>query len=315
VSAPPLTEVAGAAPVPAGQSPWRLAGGRLRRDPAALTGLAIVTLFVLMAVFAPLLTALNGHGPNEFHPEKIDPALAGAPKGSFGGIDGDFWLGVEPGTGRDVFSRMVYGARISLLISLAATGVSTVVGTVLGLVAGFTGGRIDAFISRVMDLVLSFPHLIFMIALVSVLPEANRVLQLVFVMGFFGWPYIGRIVRGQTLTLRNREFVEAARASGMLRNRIVFREVLPNLLAPVLVYATLTIPINIGTEAALSFLGIGVRPPDASWGQMMARAIDWYQVDPMFFVVPGVCLLLTVLAFTLLGDALRDSLDPRGAGR
>lgn len=315
MSAPPLTEVAGSVPAPAGRSPWRLAGGRLRRDPAALVGLAIIALFVLMALAAPLLTALNGHGPNEFHPEKIDKALAGAPTGAFGGIDGDFWLGVEPGTGRDVFSRMVYGARVSLLISVAATLVSTAVGTVLGLTAGFAGGRIDALISRVMDLVLSFPHLIFMIALVSVLPDANRKLELVFVMGFFGWPYIGRIVRGQTLSLRNREFVEAARASGMPRARIVFREVLPNLLAPVLVFATLTVPINIGTEAALSFLGIGVRPPDSSWGQMMAKAIDWYQVDPTFFVVPGVCLLLTVLAFTLLGDAFRDALDPRGGDR
>ncbi|MES9541699.1 ABC transporter permease [Spirillospora sp. NPDC049024] len=315
MAAPPLIEAAGGVPAPAGRSPWALAGGRLRRDPAALAGLAIVALFVLLALAAPLLTALNGHGPNEFHPEKIDKALAGAPKGAFGGIDGDFWLGVEPGTGRDVFSRMVYGARISLLISVAATCVATAAGTALGLTAGFAGGRIDAAISRVMDLVLSFPQLIFMIALVSVLPEGNRTLELVFVMGFFGWPYIGRIVRGQALSLRHREFVEAARATGMPRHRIVFREVMPNLLAPVLVYATLTIPVNIGTEAALSFLGIGVRPPNASWGQMMAKAIDWYQVDPTFFVVPGVCLLLTVLAFTLLGDAFRDALDPKGAGR
>ncbi|NYD50446.1 peptide/nickel transport system permease protein [Actinomadura luteofluorescens] len=315
MAAPPLTEAAGSVPAPAGRSPWRPAGGRLRRDPAALAGLAIIALFVLLALAAPLLTALNGHGPNEFHPEKIDKALAGAPRGAFGGIDGDFWLGVEPGTGRDVFSRMVYGARISLLISVAATCVATAAGTALGLTAGFAGGRVDAAISRVMDLVLSFPQLIFMIALVSVLPEGNRTLELVFVMGFFGWPYIGRIVRGQTLSLRHREFVEAARATGMPRHRIVFREVMPNLLAPVLVYATLTIPVNIGTEAALSFLGIGVRPPNASWGQMMAKAIDWYQVDPTFFVVPGVCLLLTVLAFTLLGDAFRDALDPKGAGR
>ncbi|MBO2463522.1 ABC transporter permease [Actinomadura violacea] len=315
MSALPLTPGRHAAPPPAGRSPWRLAGARLRHDRAALLGLAIVALFVLMALAAPLLTALNGHGPNEFHPEKIDDALAGAPRGSFGGIDAHFWLGAEPGTGRDVFSRMVYGARISLLISLLATAVATTAGTALGLTAGFAGGRTDLLISRVMDLVLSFPQLIFMIALVSVLPEANRTLELVLVMGFFGWPYIGRIVRGQTLSLRNREFVDAARATGMTRRRIVFHEVLPNLMAPVLVYATLTIPVNIGTEAALSFLGIGVRPPTASWGQMMSKAIGWYQVDPAYFVVPGVCLLLTVLAFTLLGDAFRDALDPRGGNR
>lgn len=315
MSAPSFAEGVTAPPAAPGRSPWRLVADRLRRDRGAKAGMAIVTLFVLMAVAAPLLVKINGHGPNEFHPEKIDPALAGAPKGSFGGMDGDFWLGVEPGSGRDVFSRMVYGARISLLISLLATGLSTAVGTAMGLTAGFLGGKVDTVISRIMDLVLSFPQLIFMIALVSVLPEGNRILELVFVMGFFGWPYIGRIVRGQTLSLRGREFVDAARATGMSRARLLFREMLPNLLAPVLVYATLVIPANIGTEAALSFLGIGVRPPQSSWGQMMSKAMTWYQVDPAFFVVPGLCLLLTVLAFTLLGDALRDAIDPRGAAR
>lgn len=220
MSAPSLTEGAAAPTAAPGRSPWRMAGTRLRHDRAAQVGVAIIVLFVLMALFAPLLTRLNGHDPNTFHPQKINRMLAGAPKGAFGGIDRHFWLGVEPGSGRDLFSRVVYGARISLLIALLATAVSTTLGTVLGLAAGFFRGRTDTLISRMMDLVLSFPHLIFMIALVSVLPDGNRIVELVLVIGFFGSPYVGRIVRGQALSLRDREFIDAARAAGEPRSTI-----------------------------------------------------------------------------------------------
>lgn len=303
----------GAADPAAPVGPWRRLAIRVWGDRGARVGLAIVVLFVAMAVFAPVITAITGNGPNEFHEHQIDKALGGLPKGTFGGIDRQHWLGVEPVNGRDVLARVVYGARISLLISLLATAVSVAAGTLLGMTAGFFGGWVDTVISRLMDLVLSFPHLIFMIALVSVFPDGDRTLLLILVIGFFGWPYIGRIVRGQTLSIRHREFVEAARASGQLRASILLREILPNLLAPILVYATLSIPANIGTEAALSFLGIGVRPPTPSWGQMVQKAMSWYQVDPAFFIIPGTCLFLTVLAFTLLGDALRDAVDPKGA--
>ncbi|GGS53985.1 ABC transporter permease [Actinokineospora fastidiosa] len=305
------TTIAGAAEPTAPAAPFRALAARVWADRAARVGLAIVALFVLLAVFAPLISMLTGNGPNEFNEDLIDKSLGGPPIGVLGGISADHWLGVEPVNGRDVLARVTYGARVSLVISLLATGVSVVIGTVLGMAAGYFGGWVDAAISRTMDLVLSFPQLIFMIALVSVLPGGDRTLLLVLVISFFGWPYVGRIVRGQTLSLRRREFVEAARAGGQHRMRILVREILPNLLAPILVYAALSIPVNIGTEAALSFLGIGVQPPTPSWGQMLQKAMAWYQIDPMFFLIPGTCLFLTVLAFTLLGDALRDAVDPK----
>lgn len=298
-----------------GRSPARLVWERVRRDRAARFGMAVVALFVLVAVAAPLLTALNGWSPYDFDADAIDRNLAGVPKGTLGGISGEHWLGVEPVSGRDIFSRIVYGARISLLISALATVVSVLLGTVFGLIAGYFGGWADAVVSRVMDLLMSFPGLIFMIALISVMPDGNRIVLLVCIMGGFGWPYIGRIVRGQAITVKHREYVDAARVGGAMGGAILFREILPNITAPILVYATLSIPTNIGTEAALSFLGVGVRPPTASWGQMIQESMLWYEVDPMYFVIPGLCLFLTVLAFTLFGDALRDAIDPKGVRR
>ncbi|MGH8866625.1 MAG: ABC transporter permease [Actinomycetes bacterium] len=297
-----------------GRSLLQIAWSRLRRDRAAIAGLVAVVLLVLVAALAPVLTWINGYPPNQFNPGTINAALGGLPKGSFGGVSSEHWLGVEPKSGRDIFSRVVWGARVSLLIAVGATGVSIVLGTVFGILAGYVGGAVDSAISRLMDVLLSFPSLIFMIALVSVLPEANRELLLIFVIGFFGWSYVGRIVRGQTLSLARREFVEAARSLGASTRYIIFRELLPNLAGPILVVTTLTIPTYIATEAALSFLGVGVRPPTPSWGQMLFSAVNWYQVDPFYFAVPGVCLFITVLAFNLLGDGLRDALEPRGGG-
>jgi peptide/nickel transport system permease protein len=185
--------------------------------------------------------------------------------------------------------------------------------------AGFVGGWVDSIVSRVMDFLLAFPQLLFSIALVSVLPDTllgfsgrwSRVLVLIAVIGFFGWPYIGRIVRGQTLSLREREFVEASRSLGARSPRILFREMLPNLAAPILVYTTLIIPTNILTEAALSFLGVGIPPPFPSWGGMLSDALQFYRYDPMFMIIPGAMIFITVLAFNLFGDGLRDALDPK----
>ncbi|MFD9073428.1 ABC transporter permease, partial [Streptomyces lasiicapitis] len=180
---------------------------------------------------------------------------------------------------------------------------------------------VDTVISRVMDGLLAFPQLLFIIALVSVMPNdmlgltgsSVRVFVMILVIGFFGWPYIGRVVRGQALSLRTREYVEAARSLGAGRFYILFKELLPNLVAPIIVYTTMMIPTNILTEAALSFLGVGVKPPTASWGQMLSRAIDYYDSDPMYMVVPGMAIFITVLAFNLLGDGVRDALDPKGS--
>jgi peptide/nickel transport system permease protein/oligopeptide transport system permease protein len=298
-----------------GQIAWR----RLKRDKVAVAGACFLIFLVFIAVFAPLIVKLFGYPPNEFHQELIDTATGGLPKGAFGGMSADHLMGVEPVNGRDIFSRVVYGARISLVIAFLATLMSVVIGTVLGTVAGFWGGWVDAFISRLMDIFLAFPLLVFAMALAGVFPdkafglEGNtlRIGLLVFIIGFFNWPYIGRIIRGQTLSLREREFVDAARSLGARRPYILFSEMLPNLVAPILVYSTLLIPSNILFEAALSFLGVGIRPPTASWGGMLSDAVNFYTI-PHFMLWPGLAIFSTVLAFNLFGDGLRDALDPRG---
>ncbi|MFG2823255.1 ABC transporter permease [Kitasatospora sp. NPDC048365] len=317
MTAPILTEAAegeGAAEQTAAPaSPWALAFHRLRRQKAAVTGLAIIVFFVLVAVLAPVLTAISGTGPADIDKKAVNPYLGGLPRGSFGGMSPQHWLGVEPLLGRDIFARLVYGAQISLLVAFSAALLITLIGVSLGIAAGYFGGRVDAVISRLMDVMMSFPSLIFMIALLSVARDVNRVLLLIGVMSFFGWPYIARVIRGQTLSLKHREYVEAARACGTRSSRILLTEILPNLTGTVIVYVTLAIPGLIGAEAALTYLGVGIRPPTPSWGQMIADSVLYYKVDPMFFVLPSACLFLVVLAFTLLGDALRDALDPKGS--
>jgi peptide/nickel transport system permease protein len=301
-----------------GRSLGQIAWIRLKRDRVALAAMVVIVLLILIAIFAPLIVKLIGHPPNEFHEDLIDPNLQ-VPYGRFGGASWDFPFGVQPVNGRDLFSRVIYGSRISLLIAFLATLLSMIIGTVLGVIAGYFGGWVDAVISRLMDLFLAFPILIFALALGGVIPEsafglkgdALRIALLVFIIGFFSWPYIGRIIRGQTLSLREREFVDAARSLGARSGYILFRELLPNLVAPILVYFSLLIPTNILFEAALTFLGVGVRPPTATWGGMLSEATRIYQIDPWFMIVPGMAIFITVLAFNLLGDGLRDALDPR----
>jgi ABC-type dipeptide/oligopeptide/nickel transport system permease subunit len=301
-----------------GRSLGQIAWMRLKRDRVAMAGGALVILLVLAAAFAPVLVKLLGHPPTEYHQDLIDPTFS-RPKGAFGGISWDFLLGVEPINGRDLFSRILYGAQISLLIAFLATVLSVTLGVTFGVIAGYFGGWVDALISRTMDVLLAFPLLLFAIALAGVVQNKAFGLTgntlhsavLIFIIGFFAWPYIGRIVRGQTLSLREREFVDAARSLGARPGYILFRELLPNLLAPILVYSTLLIPTNILFEAALSFLGVGVHPPTPSWGGMLSSAVPLYSIDPEFMVVPGLAIFITVLAFNLLGDGLRDALDPR----
>jgi ABC-type dipeptide/oligopeptide/nickel transport system permease subunit len=303
-----------------GRSLGQIALMRLRRDKVAMTGGIVVILLILMAVLAPLLTAWLGHPPAEFHQDLIDPNLQRPLHGPWhSGISGNFPLGIEPTNGRDIFGRIVYGARVSLLIAFLATLLSVLIGTVLGMVAGYFGGWIDTVIARAMDVFLAFPILLFAIALGGVVQgkafglsgNGLRIALLIFIIGFFNWAYIGRIIRGQTLSLREREFVDAARAMGARAPYILFRELLPNLIAPILVYSTLLIPTNILFEAALSYLGVGVSEPTPTWGGMLSQAVPIYSVDPWFMVVPGMAIFVTVLAFNLFGDGLRDALDPR----
>ncbi|MFI5892995.1 ABC transporter permease [Actinoplanes sp. NPDC051513] len=302
----------------AGRSLRQIAWRRLKRDRVALGGGIVILVLIAVAILAPLLIKWFGHPYDELHNDKIDPTL-GLPLGHLGGISKDYLLGVEPVNGRDIFSRIVYGAQTTLTVAFLSAFLSTILGVLFGMSAGFIGGWVDSVISRIMDFLLAFPQLLFSIALVSVLPATSfglgprwsRVLVLVVVIGFFGWPYIGRIVRGQTLSLREREFVEASRSLGARSPRILLREILPNLAAPILVYTTLIIPTNILTEAALSFLGVGIPPPYPSWGGMLSDALGFYRYDPMFMIIPGAMIFITVLAFNLFGDGLRDALDPK----
>jgi len=302
----------------AGRSPAAIAWRRLRRDRVAMAGGVVVIGLVLVAITAPLIVKVLGDPPDEFHQNLIDPTF-GAPRGSWGGISPHHLFGLEPINGRDLFSRTLYGARISLLVAFGATLLSVSIGTVLGLLAGYRGGWVDAVIARTMDVFLAFPLLLFALALGGAVQgeafglsgNTLRVVLLIVVIGFFSWPYIGRIVRGQTLSLREREFVEAARSLGAGTGHIVFRELLPNLAGPILVYGTLLIPTNILFEAALSFFGVGVAEPTASWGGMLTNAVPLYTVAPGFVLVPGLAIFITVLAFNLFGDGLRDALDPK----
>jgi peptide/nickel transport system permease protein len=315
-----------------GKSPYQLAWRRIRRSKVAMASFGFIVLLLLVAIFAPVLTAIEGHSPLTVNNQLISQGtldlsqIPGMPLQGYKFPGGSHWLGVAPVNGRDIFARLVYGARVSLTIALLATVLSVVVGTVLGAVAAYSGGVIDSIISRFMDLLLAFPQLLLILTLTPILQgrlgntflgkgSTLPIVSLILILGFFGWPYLGRIVRGQVLSLREREYVEAARALGAGPRRIVMREIIPNVVAVVLVYATLAIPTNITAEAALSFLGAGVRDPTPSWGQMLneSQEQNWYQIDPWFMLVPGVALLLTVLAFNLFGDAVRDALDPRAS--
>lgn len=319
MTADPEAVVAGESHIQ-GRSLSQIAWSRLRRDKVALTGAVFIVFLVLLAVFAPLVTRVWGGDPNAYHQDLVNPALGGIPYGAWGGMSWEHPMGVETVNGRDIFSRVVYGARISLLIAILATALSVVIGTTVGVISGFFGGWVDAVLSRLMDVFLAFPLLVFAIALSGVMPDQAFGLSglrldltlLIFIIGFFSWPYLGRIVRGQTISLREREYVEAARSLGARWPYILRTELLPNLLAPILVYATLIIPTNILFEAALSFLGVGVPPPTASWGGMLADAVKFYTV-PHFMFWPGLAIFLTVLSFNLLGDGLRDAFDPKSS--
>ncbi len=303
-----------------GRSLGQIAWMRLRRDKVAMAGGIVVILLCLVAVFGPSLVA----NPLLYHANLINPDTS-EPIGSFGGISLAHPLGVEPISGRDMLARVVNGAKWSLLIALLSTVLAVGIGVVMGIISGYVGGWLDSVIARAMDVFLAFPLLVFAIALIGVIPTsakfgpiqasglALRVGLLIFIIGFFAWPYMGRIIRGQTLSLREREFVDAARSMGGRTPYILFREILPNLVGPILVYSTLLIPTNILFEAALSYLGVGIQPPTPTWGGMLSDAVvyEWYAIDPMAMIVPGVAIFITVIAFNLFGDGLRDALDPK----
>lgn len=286
-----------------GRSPWRLAFERIRRDRWAIAAAATIALTILMAIFAPLVAGLVGHSPEDQFRE-TGLSASGIPVGP----NRTFLFGTD-GLGRDVLVRVVYGARISLVVGVLASGLAVLVGALVGIASAWFGGVIDTILSRLMDIVLSLPFLVFALALVAVVGPSLMIS--IVVIAFFSWASVGRVVRGQALSIREHEYVRAARSLGASNLRIMFVEILPNVAATLIVYATLLIPSSIAVEATMSFLGLGVVPPTPSWGNMLADSIAFYKVAWWFVVFPGAALVSTTLAFNILGDSVRDAFDPR----
>ena len=259
-----------------GRTLRQIAWSRLRKDRVAVVSMYVLGLIIFIAVFGPLISKLLGVNPYDFNTDLLNDA-GSLPLGPLGGVSLEHPLGVEPLTGRDIMARLLYGSRISLFIAVSATIITVVMGTVVGIVSGNSRGKTDAVLSRFMDITLAFPLLLVIIAMSPVLeqrlqawgmPAGNpsRITTLILVLSIFGWPYLARLIRGQVLSLREREFVEAAISIGSSNSRILWRELLPNLWAPILIYATIAMPGLIGAEAALAFLGISVIPPTPTWG-------------------------------------------------
>jgi ABC-type dipeptide/oligopeptide/nickel transport system permease subunit len=287
-----------------GRSPWRLGMERLLHDRASMISLGVILFIVLVAIFAPVVAAITGHGPDQ----QLASGLT--PDGQAVGPSAKFWLGTD-NLGRDILVRIAYGARISLIVGVLATALTVLIGSVVGLAAGFFGGATDSLLARLMDWLLAIPFLLLAISLVTIMGPGLVVV--IVVIGVFGWASVGRIVRGQVMSIKEKEYIEAARSLGAGPWRIMFIDILPNVIAPIIVYTTLLIPLSIVTEAALSFLGVGVPPPTPDWGQMISASQDYYQYgDWWYLVFPSAALLITTLAFNIFGDGVRDAFDPRG---
>nr|WP_123974358.1 ABC transporter permease [Streptomyces sp. Ag109_O5-1] len=306
------------------RSPGRLAWRRFKRDRTGVISAYVVIFFFVIAIAAPLIAKLYGKNPYTTY-ASANPDLLDAfsyPAGPNGGMSSQFWFGIEPQLGRDVFTFLLYGIRTSLGIATAATLLTTVAGVVIGVTAGYLGGRTDYFVSRIIDIVLSFPSTLFFIAFMPVvygifvapddnIPTSLRAIALILVLSAFGWASIARLLRGQVLGLREREFVEAAKVTGASPMRIVFKELLPNLWTPIIIQSTLLLPAFVTTEAGLAFLGVGIIDPTPDWGVMIQRGAEFYSQDLTFMLFPGISMVVFVVAFNLLGDSVRDALDPK----
>jgi peptide/nickel transport system permease protein len=313
---PSLDASAEPSPEVVGKSPGQLFWLRFRSDRAALVGIAVIATLILLALTASLISQYVAHHPvGKRYPDEMLNEF-GLPKGP----NAEFWFGADR-VGRDLFVRVIYGIRTSLIIALFATTIAVAIGVVLGMVAGYFRGWIDTVISRGVDVMLSMPLLLFAIGIVSTCSRAREgclgglvkpgVPVVIFVIALFSWPNIARLVRGQTLSIRERDYIEANRVLGAGNVTIMFREVLPNLVAPIIVYSTLIIPSNIIFAASLSYLGLGVPESTAEWGRMIAQAAPIFEIAWWAMFFPGLFLVLTTLAFNLVGDGLRDALDPR----
>lgn len=304
----------------ASKSPMRLALARLRKDKLTLVSLTVVFLFMAAAISAPLLVKMGVIDPYKDYQDLLNEF--GQPLGN-SGISGDHPLGVEPGAGRDALSRLWYGTSFSLFIAVSATMIAMTLGVVLGIVSGAAGGWVDMIIGRIIDLTLAFPQTLLLLALSTVGLEfirktmgvgdqnASAAIYVIVVLGLFGWTSIARIVRGQVLSLREREFVQAAQMIGASRMRIYFREILPNLWAPILVTFTLMMPAFVSAEAALSFLGVGIGEPTPTLGNVLNTSLTYADTEFLYFFFPALLIAIIVVSFNLAGDGIRDALDPK----
>ncbi len=319
VAADHALEAADSAPALQGLSPGKLAWRRLRRNKTAMTSLGVAIFIILVSAFAPVVCALLGVSPDGNSDLIAD---AGRP---VSGPTLAHPFGIEPGTGKDILALLLYGARVSLLIALTSVVLTVTIGVLLGTIAAASRGFVDRALTWLMDLTLTFPQLLLLLALSNVMidrltalgvPGGNfsRITYLILFFAIFGWPYIARIVRGQVISLREREFVEAATAMGASRRRIILTELVPNLWAPVIVYSSISLPGYIAAEATLSFLGVGTDASLPTWGKLLSDSINYWQTYPAYLLFPSIGLVITVLSFNLFGDAVRDALDPR-AGR
>jgi peptide/nickel transport system permease protein len=290
-----------------GRGPFVLAFERLRHDRAAMISLAVIVLIAIVAIAAPVFALITGHPPNHQYRDPGALTAAGQPVGP----SARFWFGTDD-QGRDILVRVAYGARVSLLVGVSATLLTVVLGVLVGMISGYFRGVTDTVLARIIDVVLAIPYLLFAISIASVVGHVNT-LVIILIIGGFGWASVGRIIRGQVISIREREYIEAARSLGASDWRIIFVDILPNVVAPAIVYSTLLLPVSVVSEAALSYLGIGIQPPTADWGQMIEGAqlyvnsgVAWWY---LFF--PGMGLVITTLAFNIFGDGVRDAFDPR----
>jgi peptide/nickel transport system permease protein len=304
-----------------GRSPGQLAWLRLKRDRTAFVSATTLAGFMLVALAAPVIKALRGIDPTDQFTSKLSD-FGGIPLGYAGGVSAEHWLGLEPQLGRDIFMQLIYGLRTSLFVAFASALLASAIGVLIGIIAGYARGWLDGAISWVVDLTLAFPFLIFALAVIPILddrffgerdaiPPSFRIALIIATFALFSWTYPARLVRGQVISLREREFVEAARAAGAGSGHILFRQLLPNIWAPILVTISLNVPAFITAEAALAFVNVGVTEPTPDLGRMIFNSISYVATDPYYTLFPGLTIFLLVLAFNLLGDSLRDALDPR----
>lgn len=307
------------------RTPGQLAWARFKADKKSVGAAVVVLIYVLLAISAPILVKFGVLDPFTIHQDLIDSNSL--PKGSWGGISWAHPLGVEPGIGRDTLSRIMYGLSFSLMIATASAVLAVLLGVMLGIISGMSRGWGDTVVGRTIDLVLSFPQTLMLLALSGTIiaffvhtlgvPEGDtaQALYVVLILAIFGWPPVARIIRGQVLSLREREFIDAAMLFGSSKSRMWFKEILPNLWAPILVQFTLILPAYISAEAALAFLGVSVLPPTPTIGNILSDSIQYASADFIYFFLPGFLLVTIVVAFNLLGDGIRDALDPKSGRR